>query len=292
MPTKEQFKTIGDTEAGKKRIFLWNITDDSNHTKMQSKFWTDFALLISPIITRIIAKTFAPELKALFGNTLNELFVGGFNLFESVDGIVGAAPPHTHFHHSPTHIANCLLYIDDDNCEERGTTIYGLKEQWQSLEMSSRAALDYGSVGVFEGWECRKKILFRGNRLFALLETPQSWHGVEDFGQIVSVGPRRMIRFNVAVGNPDLVRQFYPVDHYVIERTESDQRHIFEPSIVQITKKLRQAESMSDQEAETYVEKIVVRAAPPEAAWNCIRMGPKTYPVMLGDGDNSKGLFG
>ena len=105
--------------------------------------------------------------------------------------------PHTHHYHDPEWCATLLLYLDRDSCGVQGTTL--LSSNASDLDDEARIAADVSSWPSRDFGEVTT-VDFTSGRLFAMLDTPISYHCVKA-ALSNAVGNRRIFRVHLKVPN-------------------------------------------------------------------------------------------
>lgn len=211
-PTAEQFVAGHETvENGKHRIDLSARTLGGGPlTGEQKAFWVDFSRTAGRRLAKRVLGAFARELLAVYGPSLSEARVGALSFLEALNGHVLQHPPHVHQVHTPSLLATILIYLEDGNSRRRGTSVSGLPAG--DLDMLARLALEHPTWKPGEASPLSSTVVpFVRNRVFAFLESPIAWHGVESFDE-PDPGPRRMLRYFVRIGEaqaPALLTALY-----------------------------------------------------------------------------------
>lgn len=162
----------------------------------QRNFWNYFVNSVCVEIAHATLKAYAGQVERKYGDGIKELQFFWLGLMEADQGFQSHVI-HTHHYHDPTYIATNLIYIDDGISKRRGTSLYGAKPGKDGIESLSRIAAQTLKWDDREDLELKTTVEFLPNRLISFLDSPISWHGVEDRTDPASAGPRRIVRMHI-----------------------------------------------------------------------------------------------
>lgn len=167
-------------------------------TEAQRDFWVGFIAEYQSAILQATFTMYANYFQARFQDALQRVEVGVFMLMETDKPIV-SHPIHVHYHHDPTWLFTNLLYIDDGGESGRGTSMYGLRDGGvgDEIEALAKVAAKPRPWTDMPELEVKKSVEFRPNRLFSMMDSPISFHGV-GHDKPNGTGRRRIIRSHVS----------------------------------------------------------------------------------------------
>ena len=101
------------------------------------------------------------------------------NLMQASNKFVGHGV-HNHHYHNPNWSYTILIYIDDESNEAPGTDIYEIikPNDTNILDYLTKYSIEHKMPVLDHKIKITKTIDFKSNRLFAFLDTPISYHGV------------------------------------------------------------------------------------------------------------------
>lgn len=181
-----------DRSDGCRLIGLCNENAFQNFSAEQTLFWKSFSQ--QAVVDMIKRSMYAYGAKAVhkYKDDLNEILICQINLTEAFKPI-RYLNIHTHHINGPTFIGTCIYFVDDHGCSERGTSIFGIKND---LDLSMEEYVDLCAELEYEHrteLELKRKIDFAPNRLLSIADSPITFHGVEDVRKLGMSGPRKMI---------------------------------------------------------------------------------------------------
>ena len=158
-------------------------------------FWADFKAGPCVSVCQKAISRFWPWISARYGPNVT-IEPGYISLMQADPGYPGHIV-HTHHYHDPEWCATLLLYLDRDSCGVQGTTL--LSSNASDLDDEARIAADVSSWPSRDFGEVTT-VDFTSGRLFAMLDTPISYHCVKA-ALSNAVGNRRIFRVHLKVPN-------------------------------------------------------------------------------------------
>ncbi len=173
-------------------------------------FWADFKAGPCVSVCQKAISRFWPWISARDGPNVT-IEPGYISLMQADPGYPGHIV-HTHHYHDPEWCATLLLYLDRDSCGVQGTTL--LRSTALNLDEEIRIAA--ANVPVWRSMKFEEVVTadYMPNRLFAMLDSPISYHCVKPAAPN-AVGGRRIFRVHLKAPN-HYVQSIYgvPLDTY------------------------------------------------------------------------------
>lgn len=160
-------------------------------------FWENVRNTLAPELATAVSASFEPWISKRYGTT--PIYFSNVSLMEA-DPTYPGHGCHTHHYHDPCWIGTALLYLDDDPANA-GTTIHA--------PATGSPDVIAASTLLWKDMPEVKTVAYRQNRLFAIYDSPISYHSVKPASPGVK-SRRRIFRIHLTVGAQH-VKELYGV---------------------------------------------------------------------------------